>query len=106
MENNNLTTLIVEKSAIQEHLDRAVALAVSQVVEIMAEKNQNILDWVQEEQALKLLKLLNLKNEKHFRKIVKLCNIPTGKPGKTIFYSIKGLNAYIENSSTISINLK
>jgi len=103
MENNNLTTLIVENSVIQEHLDRAVALAVSQVVEIMAEKNQNILDWVQEEQALKLL---NLKNEKHFRKIVKLCNIPTGKPGKTIFYSIKGLNAYIENSSTISIDLK
>ena len=46
MENNNLTTLIVENSVIQEHLDRAVALAVSQVVEIMAEKNQNILDWV------------------------------------------------------------
>lgn len=103
MESNNLTTLIVEKSAIQEHLDRAVALAVSQVVEIMAEKSQNILDWVKEKEALKLL---NLKNEKHLRRIGKECNIPTGKPGKTIFYSIKGLNAYIENSSTISIDLK
>ena len=93
------TVIVTTKEDMKDLLQTMIKEVVKDTKEKSVLIQKPIIDFIREDQ---LLELLGLKDAQNLREKLDQCNVPVSKAFKKRMYSIAGINAFLENSSTFS----